>query len=60
MEKKKQKKSEIWKLYKVEGGMLSRANRTCPKCGDGTFLAEHGDRLTCGHCGYTEFKGKSK
>jgi small subunit ribosomal protein S27Ae len=60
MEKKKQKKSEIWKLYKVEGGTLSRANRTCPKCGDGTFLAEHGDRLTCGHCGYTEFKGKSK
>ncbi|EFD93105.1 MAG: Ribosomal protein S27a [Candidatus Parvarchaeum acidophilus ARMAN-5] len=60
MEKKKQKSNEIWKLYKVEKGVLTRTNSTCPKCGAGTFLANHGDRLTCGHCGYSEFKKKSK
>ncbi len=60
MEKKKQKKSEIWKLYKVEGSSLGRTNTTCPKCGEGTFLAEHADRKTCGRCGYTEFKKKEK
>ncbi len=60
MEKKKQKKNEIWKLYRVEGDKLSRNNGTCPKCGEGIFLAEHKDRLTCGHCGYTEFKRKDK
>lgn len=60
MEKKKQRKNEIWKLYKIEGEHISHTNRACPKCGEGTFLAEHPDRFTCGHCGYTEFKGKSK
>lgn len=40
--------------YKVEGGKLVRARKFCPKCGPGTFLAEHSDRLSCGKCGYTE------
>ncbi|MBD3202699.1 30S ribosomal protein S27ae [Candidatus Woesearchaeota archaeon] len=35
-------------------------NKSCPKCGDGVFLAEHKDRVTCGKCGYTEFKTKKK
>jgi small subunit ribosomal protein S27Ae len=43
-------------LYKVEGGKLVRARRSCPKCGPGVFLAEHKDRAACGNCGYTEFK----
>jgi small subunit ribosomal protein S27Ae len=60
MEKKKQKKSEIWKMYKVEGDSITRVNRTCPKCGEGVFLAEHDNRYTCGRCGYTEFKRKDK
>ncbi len=30
--------------------------KTCPKCGPGVFLAEHGNRISCGKCGYTEFK----
>jgi len=49
------KKREI---YKVEGNRIVRQRRNCPKCGDGVFLAEHKDRLSCGNCGYTEFKGK--
>jgi small subunit ribosomal protein S27Ae len=27
----------------------------CQRCGD-TFLADHGDRLHCGKCGYTEWQ----
>ncbi|MFO8133640.1 MAG: 30S ribosomal protein S27ae [Thermoplasmatota archaeon] len=43
-------------LYKIEDGVLVRTHKACPKCGDGVFLAEHKDRLSCGQCGYTEFK----
>ena len=50
------KKREV---FKVEGDKIVRLRRNCPKCGDGVFLAEHKDRLSCGKCGYTEFKGKS-
>lgn len=42
--------------YKISGDKLERTKRTCPKCGDGVFLAEHKDRKSCGKCGYTEFK----
>ena len=45
-------------LFKIEGEKIIRLRRNCPKCGDGVFLAEHKDRLSCGTCGYTEFKGK--
>ncbi|MEM3412126.1 MAG: 30S ribosomal protein S27ae [archaeon] len=30
--------------------------KICPKCGEGTNLAEHSDRWHCGKCGYTEWK----
>ncbi len=30
--------------------------RACPKCGPGTSLAEHKNRLSCGKCHYTESK----
>lgn len=43
-------------LYEVQGDNLIRKKKTCPKCGDGVFMAEHADRLSCGKCGYTEFK----
>ncbi len=45
-------------LYKIDGTTVERKNRYCPKCGDGVFLAEHKNRLSCGKCGYTEFKKK--
>lgn len=35
-------------------------NKTCPRCGDGTFLAKHKDRLYCGKCRYTEFLQSNK
>jgi len=42
--------------YVVEDGELKRTRKFCPKCGPGIFLAEHKDRVSCGLCGYTEFK----
>jgi small subunit ribosomal protein S27Ae len=47
-------------LYKVEDGKVVRLRSDCPKCGRGVFLAEHGDRVSCGRCGYTEFKKARK
>lgn len=43
-------------FYKVEGDKVIRTKQCCPKCGDGVFMAEHKDRMSCGNCGYTEFK----
>ena len=44
------------KYYDLEDDSLKRKRQTCPKCGEGVFLAEHKDRSSCGRCGYTEFK----
>lgn len=43
-------------LYSVKGDALTRTHKFCPKCGPGTFLAEHADRRSCGKCGYAESK----
>ncbi|MGV9200328.1 MAG: 30S ribosomal protein S27ae [Promethearchaeia archaeon] len=48
------------KYFKVEGDKLVRTHRTCPKCGEGYYLADHYDRQSCGKCGYTIFKRSSK
>jgi ubiquitin-small subunit ribosomal protein S27Ae len=45
-------------MYKISADKLERKRRSCPKCGDGVFLAEHSNRVSCGKCGYTEFKSK--
>ncbi|MEA2055351.1 MAG: 30S ribosomal protein S27ae [Candidatus Thermoplasmatota archaeon] len=47
-------------IFKVENDKITRQRRVCPKCGDGVFLAEHKNRISCGKCGYTEFKGSGK
>jgi small subunit ribosomal protein S27Ae len=47
-------KSGLWENY--EKGKLQ--SKSCPKCGHGFLLAEHKDRLTCGKCGYSEYKDK--
>ncbi|MEM2866678.1 MAG: 30S ribosomal protein S27ae [Candidatus Hadarchaeales archaeon] len=44
------------KFYAEEGGKLKTLKRFCPRCGPGVFMAEHGDRWSCGRCGYTEFR----
>ena len=51
---------ELWKLYHVEGDKVSLKNKTCPKCDKAVLLAEHKNRLTCGKCGYVEFKSKEE
>jgi len=43
-------------LYEVQGETLNRTHKSCPKCGPGTFLAEHANRRSCGKCGYSESK----
>ncbi|NVM27344.1 MAG: 30S ribosomal protein S27ae [Candidatus Helarchaeota archaeon] len=49
----------IHKHYKISSdGELIRLNQFCPRCGPGYFMANNYDRLTCGQCGYTEFKKK--
>ena len=45
-------------LYAVKGDSLTRTHSTCPKFGPGVFLAEHGNRRSCGRCGYGERKTK--
>jgi len=45
-----------WEMYTISGDKVERKNRSCPKCGEGVFMANHKNRYTCGKCGYTEFK----
>ncbi len=44
--------------YQVKDGKAVPKKKHCPRCGTGIYLGEHADRLTCGKCGYTEFKKK--
>ena len=39
--------------YKIEDGKLVRAE-FCTECGPGVFLAVHGNRKSCGRCGFTQ------
>ena len=43
-------------LYKVDGEKVTRLRPTCERCGIGYFMADHHDRYTCGHCGFTRYK----
>ena len=47
-------------MWVIEGAKVVRKRRSCPKCGPGTFMAEHYDRMHCGHCGYTMFNRSEK
>jgi small subunit ribosomal protein S27Ae len=51
---------QVYKLYKVDGDSLTRMRKECPRCGKGYFMAQHRNRLTCGHCGYTTYPQKSQ
>jgi small subunit ribosomal protein S27Ae len=44
------------KYYQVSGDSIKSRKPVCPRCGNGVFLAEHAERMSCGKCGYTEFK----
>ena len=60
VQKKERVETPIYKYYEVKGDKATRLRRECPRCGKGTFLAEHKDRLTCGKCGYTSYKKASQ
>ncbi|MGD2200413.1 MAG: 30S ribosomal protein S27ae [Candidatus Bathyarchaeota archaeon] len=45
-------------LYEIEEGKVERKRPFCNRCGRGYFMADHGDRYSCGHCGFTIFKSK--
>ena len=57
-EKKHREEKGVHAMYKVEGIKVSRARPTCERCGAGYFMADHRDRYTCGHCGFTRYKQK--
>jgi len=49
------KEKPLSALYTISGDKITRNNRMCPKCGQGTFLGRHKDRLVCGKCKYVEY-----
>ena len=53
-EAKKESKHKVYKYYKVNGKTLERTREVCPKCGPGTFMANHKDRKTCGKCHFSK------
>ena len=55
-EKKKKKERGVFSLYKIEDDKVTRLRPACERCGPGYFMADHGDRYTCGHCGFTRYK----
>jgi small subunit ribosomal protein S27Ae len=62
VEEKNQKKREkkIFSLYNIENDKITRLRPTCERCGVGYFMADHGDRYTCGRCGFTRYKPTEK
>lgn len=57
-EKKHREEKGVHAMYKTEGDKCSRTRPTCERCGPGYFMADHHDRYTCGHCGFTRYKQK--
>jgi small subunit ribosomal protein S27Ae len=55
-EKKRKEEKGVYTLYKIEGDKAVRLRPTCERCGPGYFMADHHDRYTCGHCGFTRYK----
>jgi len=59
-EKKKKEEKGVHALYKIENDKVTRLRPTCERCGPGYFMANHKDRYTCGHCGFTRYKQPEK
>ena len=57
--KAKKKQTGISSYYQIEENGLTRLRPSCERCGQGYFMADHGDRFTCGHCGLTRYKQQS-
>jgi len=55
--KVKKKEKGAYTRYKVDDASgLTRLRPYCERCGPGYFMADHGDRFACGHCGFTRYK----
>jgi small subunit ribosomal protein S27Ae len=54
--KPKKKRPGVFSHYKVEKEGFKRLLPFCERCGPGYFMANHGNRFTCGHCGYTKYR----
>ena len=54
--KVRKKEKGAYTRYKVDGTGLSRLRPYCERCGPGYFMANHGNRFACGHCGFTRYK----
>lgn len=55
-EKRKKEEKGVHTLYKMEKDKVVRQRPICERCGPGYFMADHGDRYACGHCGFTRYK----
>lgn len=53
---RKHESMKVYKYFSVKDGKAERLKKSCPRCGSGTFMAMHKDRLYCGRCRYTIFK----
>lgn len=54
--KVRKKEKGAYTRYKVDATALTRLRPYCERCGPGYFMADHGDRFACGHCGFTRYK----
>jgi small subunit ribosomal protein S27Ae len=54
--KVKKKEKAAYTRYKIDEKGLTRMRPYCERCGPGYFMADHGDRFSCGHCGFTRYK----
>jgi len=50
------KEKMISSYYRIEDDKIKRLHPVCERCGPGYFMADHGDRYSCGHCGFTKYK----
>ena len=55
-EKKKKEEKRVFSYYKIDEKGLTRLRPFCERCGPGYFMADHGNRYTCGNCGFTRYK----
>ena len=55
-DEKGKKQRGVFSYYKVDEKGLRRLLPFCERCGSGYFMADHGKRYTCGHCGFTRYK----
>ncbi|KPV62597.1 MAG: 30S ribosomal protein S27ae [Candidatus Bathyarchaeota archaeon BA2] len=58
--KAKKRRKGVFAYYKVDEKGFKRLLPFCERCGPGYFMADHGDRYTCGHCGFTRYKQTEK